>query len=104
METIITIITVVPWPTGMLWKEILSGGVSLLMEFQCILFISFYSFIFFVYVIPFYFDFSSFAQFIPESYVDGRKRIIKFGELANSLIAATLPHFWTSAGMTHNIT
>lgn len=76
------------------------------MVFQCILpsfvipfFLLLQHFFCFISSFFFYFDSSSFAQFIPESYVDGRKRTIKFSELGSSLIAAKLPHFWTSAGI-----
>lgn len=40
-----------------------------------------------------------YAQFVPYSVVDGRKRLIPFKLNSDNSVAASLPHFWTSAGM-----
>ena len=38
-------------------------------------------------------------QLIPDAIIDGRNQDITFSLIGNTTIAATLPHFWTSAGV-----
>lgn len=52
----------------------------------------------FVYYYYYSLEKERYAQFIPESIIDGRKRNIKFSSVDSITIAATLPHFWKDAG------
>lgn len=40
-----------------------------------------------------------YAEFVPYSMIDGRKRSIKFVLISETLVAAKIPHFWRYAGI-----
>lgn len=48
------------------------------------------------------FDKFRFVEFNPNAMIDDRKRNIKFSAINTTMVAATVPHFWSSAGTRQN--